>query len=125
MSQIEEIKNELRKALDHYSSINYEYKSKGGESVKKQMEDAKQEVICWLNKYIKIIKYLNREDIFKEYREALEFFDIASLEYDPYIVTTPLSPGENPPVTPFHELVAVSDKLELAQKWLDLLRKLL
>jgi len=125
VGQFKNIKSRFMEALAEYSAINSNYKSKGGQQLKERMEESRKNVDGKLKKYIEAMNYLNREDVLKEYREALKLNDTATREYHPYLAISPLAEGENPPAIPFHELHAVSDKLWLAQLWLDLLRKLL
>lgn len=124
LKQFVNVKKEFLNKIEKYNEANNEY-STSGHDYCHDMEMNHSELLILLKKYTNLLSSMSRDSLLIEYREALKYLDQANGEYGKFIITTPLVPGENPPVTPFNELHAASDKLEFAEEWLNAIRKLI
>lgn len=125
MSSHEELKSKLDLAIKKYTDLNYDYKKKGTLEVRGEMLDSKGQVMKCFSKYIVLLKERQLPEILKEYEQALDYFDIANKEYEPYVVETEFTTDEGAALLPYHEIEAASDKLELAKRWLIFIKKII
>ena len=122
------LKRNLRTILLGYLRANGKYEKNGSAFFENEMTKSKQEFLSVVLKYTESASDLENKNIMDEYHKALDFYNKTDKEYAPIAKDTfdnTLMPGNNPLLVLCHKSHAVSDRFELAEEWLRLLRKLL
>jgi len=122
METFEKIVEALSNALNRYLEINTNYSNEGSR-FRNEMLDTEKQIAKILKKYEDILRRQTKNTRDKEYRKALKFLDQATINYSKYLAE-PLAPGVNPVPIPYHELEAASDRLKVAQEWLNVMRRI-
>jgi len=76
-----------------------------------------------LDNYEKTLHQLSKEEYDNEYKEALRYYDLASREYNPFVNTQPLQPGQDIPAVPFNPLAVASFRKDIAFKWTNIMSR--
>jgi hypothetical protein len=110
-------------AIEYFKKIASEYSR--NPSLMTMFLEVKKIIEKIQDKYLESLASYSRDDLLKEYEKGLGYLEEADIEYSKFIRAEPLNPGVPIEPIPFHELHAASDKIEIAERWLDGIRRYL